>query len=66
MSDIKNLEIYLEEYEKINKELENDDLILDEKIKLYERSSELSHKLTKIIEEAELKVEGINKKYEEF
>lgn len=66
MSDIKNLEIYLEEYEKINKELENDDLILDEKIKLYERSSELYHKLTKIIEEAELKVEGINKKYEEF
>lgn len=66
MTEVKNFEKYLKQYNEINKKLEDDDLILDEKIKLYEESTDLYIKLNKIIDEATLKVEGINKRYEDL
>ncbi len=50
----------LKELESIVMKLENDEITLEESVKLYEKGIELSKFCTEILEQAELRIEQVN------
>ncbi len=51
--------------EDIVKKLEDNSISLEESIKLYEEGIELSKRCTQALEEAELRIENVNKQHSE-
>ncbi|WP_017548885.1 exodeoxyribonuclease VII small subunit [Salinicoccus carnicancri] len=52
----------MEILEKIVRQLDEDEVSLEESLKLYQRGVELSSECDKILKDAELKVESLNRK----
>lgn len=50
----------LKELESIVKKLENDEITLEDSVKLYEKGLELSKFCSKILDQAELRIEQVN------
>lgn len=53
----------LSRLEEIVEKLEDDSISLDDSIELYEEGIELSKRCTETLEEAELRIEKVNKKH---
>ena len=51
----------LEKLESIVKQLEDEEITLEDSVKLYEEGVEMSKFCTEILEQAELKIEQVNK-----
>lgn len=50
----------LRELESIVSKLENEDITLEDSVKLYEKGVQLSHFCNEILEQAELRIEQVN------
>ena len=61
----KNFEVSLKRLQEISELLENDDLSLEDSIKLYEEGIKLSKECFNSLEKAELKVEELNSELED-
>ena len=63
MSEEKNesFEEKMTKLDDIVRELDNDDVSLEKSLELYKKGVELSHECEKILKDAELKVETLNK-----
>lgn len=61
----KNFEVSLKRLQEISELLENDDVSLEDSIKLYEEGIKLSKECFNSLEKAELKVEELNSELED-